>query len=289
MKHHPPTPPRHASRRRATLPIALGLLLAPALAAAGGGTQPAGDEAPGVVARIRARRLEWVAETDAWFQAGPVGAYVNLQDTRMTPLVYSGFGAGFSFSDEVVRERWLWPTAVTGRYAMPTGSPALAGTYQSISADVETAILYRIPETRLSAGGGVRGGAHARVYDKLSNSSANTDIVVSLNAGVDWRLPFTLAARPLEWSIGAATPVFSWVGRFPQYALYGLASYWAPPWRFARFTFETGLTWELRWSAENTARLAYTWDFYGMNEIDGLHVLRIATHTVSLTVGTKRM
>jgi hypothetical protein len=84
-------------------------------------------------------------------------------------------------------------------------------------------------------------------------------------------------------------PVFSYVGRIPQYSLFGVGSYWAPPWEFFRATVETALVWSLKHSTENRARLTYRWDFYGLNEFDGLHTLRLGTHTIGVGRGLKRL
>ncbi len=247
------------------------------------------EQAPGFFARLRARRLQWIAGTDAWFFAGPVASWVSIQDTRMTPLIYGGPGTGFRFSDEVVRERWLWPTSVTGRFAVPQGPETLSGSYQNISGDLDLALFYRIPGTGLASGGAVHGSANLRLYDKLSNSAFNADYVVSVEAAAAWHLPFVLLGKELDWHVRGQTPLFSWVGRQPEYAVSGLASIWAPPWRFVRLRFETGLTWSLRWSSENLARITYEWDFYALNELADLHTLRIGTHTLLLSLGTKRM
>ena len=112
---------------------------------------------------------------------------------------------------------------------------------------------------------------------------------MSAAASAQWKIPFSIFGRSLAFHARLSAPLFSYVGRSPEYALHGLASYWLPPWSFMRVSVETGFTWRLRWSEENTARLLYTWDFYGMNELDGLHVLRIGTHTLGLGFGLKRM
>lgn len=247
------------------------------------------EEDPGFFARLKAWRLAWIAGTDAWFFAGPSGTWVDLQDTRMTPLAYGGAGAGFRFSDELVRKRWLWPTSITGRYALPQGPDTLRSTYQNISGDLDLALLYRIPATGLATGGALHGSTNLRIYDKLSNSAFNADYVVSIEAAAAWHLPFTLFGREWDWYLRTQTPLFSWVGRQPEYAISGFASIWAPPWRFVRLRFETGLTWPLRWSNENLVRISYEWDFSALDEIDGLHRLRIGTHTLAFSLGTKRM
>lgn len=82
----------------------------------------------------------------------------------------------------------------------------------------------------------------------------------------------------MTWYVVGTTPLFSYVGRYPEYTLGGLQSYWAPPWAFARITVESGLGTRLRWSEENRIQVAYAWDFYAFNEFDGLHALRIGTH-----------
>jgi hypothetical protein len=264
-------------------------MLLPSAAGATEDAPPAEEDERGVIEILRDRRLAWVAATDAWFFAGPSAAFVNIQDTRMSPLRYPGAGAGFAFTDEIVREKWLWPTGVAARYAVPQGPDVLPGLYQSISWDAWTALLYRFADTGLATGGGVRGGMHFRVYDKLSNSAFNSDSIVSLTANGAWEEQFAAGDRELILGVRLALPLFSWVGRTPAYAFEGLASYWVPPWKFLRATVETSLTWPLRWSGENRAKLSYTWDAYGMNEQDGLHTLRVGIHSLELALGTRRM
>jgi len=247
------------------------------------------EEDPGVFARLNQLRLEWIEDTDAWFHAGPAGVYVNLQDTRMSPLRYSGPGPGFALSADLVREDWLWLHSAVVRYALPRASDAPAGTYMSFSGDADVSLLYRFGGTRLAAGGAVRGGAHLRTYDRLQNNSYNSDVIVGLHASGRWEVPFDFLSRSVVFHLGAAVPTLSWISRSPAYATHGSVSYWAPPDRYFRTTVETGLTWTLAHAAENVARLKYTWDFYALREFEGLHTLRIATHTLALSVGTRYM
>ena len=247
------------------------------------------DEDPGLFARLNQLRLEWIEDTDAWFHAGPAGVYVNLQDTRMSPLRYSGPGPGFALSADLVREHWLWLHSAAIRYALPRASDEQAGTYMSISGEADVSLLYRIGGTNLAAGGAVRGGAHLRTYDRLQNNSYNSDVIVALNASGRWEVPFDFLSRSLVFHVGAVVPAFSWISRSPAYATHGSASFWAPPARYFRTTLESGLTWTLAHAMENVARVKYTWDFYTLREFDGLHTLGVATHTLSLSVGTRYM
>lgn len=242
-------------------------------------------------AGLRARRAAWVAGTDAWLSFGPAGTYVNLQDTRMSPLVYSGFGPGAVISDRVVRSDWIWPTTVTFLYAFPQGPRELQGFYSDIAGSLSSLFLRRVEGIRAeyAVGGGISGSTNVRLYTKLQNSFQNVDIVVSVSASGQAEVPFTFLNRAMVWSTRATVPLFSYVGRAPEYSFRGYSNYWKPPWQFFRATVETGLRWGLRWSAENESELLYSWDFYAMKELDGLHALRIATHTISLSLATRRM
>jgi len=289
---------RTISTRPGWLHLALILtfaLFAPTLvlAADDGPSHDSATEDPGFIARLRTWRLARIAVTDAYLIAGPTSTYVNLQDTRMAPLVYSGFGAGFVLQDYIVRPRWVSATTIAAGFAAPTGGSVLPGLYQNTTGELDLAFLYRVPTaapagSALMAGGGLSAGGNLRFYDKLQNSARNFDIVASLNAAVRWELPFALFNRSLVWYIVGRTPLFSYVGRYPEYTLDGLRSYWAPPWQFVRLTVETGFIAKLRWSEENRIRLSYLWDFYAMNEFDGLHLLRIGTHRLAVSLDTKR-
>lgn len=248
----------------------------------------------------------WATGTDAWIIIGPASAFVNLQDTRMAPLIYSGFGAGLVACDTVIRENWAMPTTLTFHFALPAAGTDPPGLYRDIAADLDSAFLWRIAErapdgaeqppatdlgvaSGFAIGGGIRAGTNVRIYDKLSNSALNADIVTSLNLAAQYSSQIPVARRMAAWYLRGTLPLVSWVGRTPEYSLYGTASYWAPPWQFFRLTIETGFTWNLRWSEENIARLAYIWDFYALDELEGLHVLRIGSHSVSLSLGTRRL
>ena len=253
-----------------------------------GTPEHAGSEA-GFLQRINRWRLDWIADTDAWIHAGPAGGYVNLQDTRMSPVVYSGIGPGFHFAADLVRDRFLWPHTVTGRYVRPSASDVLAGDYESISGEANVALLYRFAGTGLSAGGSVAGAAHLRSYPKLQNNAFNSDVSVSLNASGRWEAGFTALSRGIVYHVRADLPLVAWVARTPAYAAHATAHYLAPPVRYVRLAIETGLTWTMRWSEDNTVRLRYAWDYYALDPFDGLYPLRIATHTLSLSLGTRIM
>ena len=271
------------------------LLVLIAVSAAGETIDSEDDAHANLWARFRAWRLERIAETDAYLLVAPTAVYVNLQDTRMSPLVYSGFGAGVVMQDAIERPRWLNTTTFSAHVAVPEVPAVLPGTYQAIGLAADAAFLYRLPgvgkkaEGELAAGGSLSATGNIRVYDKLQNSALNADIVASVNASLSWQMQFTLFGQPVTWSLRAKTPLFSYVGRAPEYTLHGLSSSWAPPWSFARATVETGLGMPLRHSNENRIRLWYGWDFYAFSEFDGLHVLRIATHQIGLSLATRRM
>lgn len=244
---------------------------------------PVSADQPGHRGRLRAL----IAGTDVWFHAGPLGAYVTLQDTRMSPLIYSGPGAGFALSFDVVRDRWLWPHAVAFRYAWPSGTDVLHGKYESISGEADSSLLYRFAAAGFAAGGGVRTGLHVRSYDKLQNNMLNSDFSVSLNASGRWERPFTVLSRSAVLHVRADVPLVSWINRSPAFAIHGSRAYWAPPSPYFRTTVEAALTWNLKWSPRNSARVRYVWDFSALNEFDGFQKQRIATHTLGFSVGTR--
>ncbi len=277
-------------RRTAFRVVVAALLIAPTtLLPAGTGDRESEHAQAGLFGRINRWRLEWIADTDLWIHAGPAAGYVNLLDTRMSPLVYSGFGPGFIFSADLVRERFFWPHTITGRYVRPSGTDVLAGEYESMSGEADVALLYRFVGTGFAAGGSMTGAAHLRSYPKLQNNAFNSDVSISLNASGRWDLPFTALSRSMVYHVRANLPLVAWVSRTPAYAAHGTAHYWAPLTRYIRFTVETGLTWTMRWSNENTVRLRYAWEYYGLDPLDGLYPLRVGTHTVSVSLGTRSM
>ncbi len=284
------SPARQSFVTRHRLAIGAALLMVPAaLLPAGTDSRADGDPDAGILERINRLRLEWIADTEAWIHAGPAAGYVNLHDTRMSPLVYSGFGPGFLFSVDIERERFLWPHTISGRYVRPSGSDVLPGEYESMSAEADVALLYRFAGTGFAAGGSITGSAHLRSYPKLQNNAFNSDVSVALNASGRWEAPFTALARSMVYHVRADVPLVSRVSRTPAYAAHGTAHYWAPLVRYIRLTLETGLTWTMRWSEENTVRLRYAWDYYALDPFDGLYPLRVATHTLSLSLGTRGM
>lgn len=246
-------------------------------------------ETAGIFQRMRARQLEWIANTDAWLYTGRSGHYVRLQDTRMSPLVYSGLGTDPHASLEIVRERWMSPTSFAVRRVTLDENETLADSYSTFALEADTALLYRIPDTGFAVGGGVRGGAHRRVYDKLRNSRDNADVIFSANAVGLWEVPFVFLSRFVRIHLRLDVPAVSWVTRSPNYALFSSRSFWAPPNSFFRSTVETGVTWQLRWSNENTARIVYAWDFYAMNEHDNRYAVRSAAHSLVLSFGLRSM
>jgi hypothetical protein len=169
----------------------------------------------------------------------------------------------------------------------------LAGTYVAAAADLESLLLRRLGQSAATndggvwLGGGIRGGTSLRLYDKLQNSSRNLDIVASASAAAMWALDFAVFGKPFTVQSRLVLPVFSFVGRTPEYALRGFAAHWLPAWRFLRLSFESSISWQLRWSDENRSRLVYRWDFQMMD--DDPHALRLGSHTVGLEVGLKRM
>lgn len=246
------------------------------------------QEQSGFVDRVRAWQESWIESTDAWWIAEPVATFVSIQDTRMSPLVYSGLGAGLRFSDVVVRPAWSWSTDLLATYTYPRVPEELPGDYHAIGITGQTLFLRHLP-AGFSVGGGIRGGTMVRLYSKLVNSSDNIDVLASLVAAGGWNRAFKLWGRSVEFATRLSAPVFSYVGRSPEYSLFGYSSHLAAPWRLVRINSVTGLTWLLKHGGGNTASLTYSWDFYAFDEFGGLHKIRIATHTLGLSVGLKRL
>jgi hypothetical protein len=270
------------------LPFAVLLVFMLVIPAPVRAAEPTEEDSPGFLDRVRSYRAGWLESTDAWLFTEPHTSYVNIQDTRMSPLLYPGYGFGLSLNDQVVRPDWLLSTAISGRYNIVSVPRELPGFYQNSFVELESVAHRNLPG-RLSVGAGFRAGANSRVYDKLGNSGRNADIMVSGLAALRWQSPVEFRRRDAQIHLRGTSPVFSYVGRYPEYSLFGLASHWAPPWQFVRITVEAGLRMSMRWSSENALRLLYTWNFYSLDELDGLHTLRYGSHTVGLGLGLKRL
>jgi len=246
------------------------------------------SDEPGFISRVQSWQETWIDTTDAWLVSEPRITYVTLQDTTMSPLIYSGLGSGFAFSDEVDRPRWFWPTTLAAGYNYPRVPEVLPGDYHAIGISAETSFQRKLTGGFL-VGGGIHGSLGYRFYTKLSNSADNLDVIVSLAASAGWNAAFTIRSRAIEFRSRLAMPLFSYVGRSPEYSLFGYSSHWAPPWSLIRIRAEAGFTWPLKHGGGNTGRVFYTWDFYAFDEFGGLHQLRMGTHTLGFGMGLKRL
>lgn len=234
------------------------------------------------------KREARIALIDRYQIAGPVLSWSNVQDTRMSPLIYDGPGGGGYWSTLKQKSQWTEITSFSFRYNLLNGpTEILEGTYINPAASFETVFLRKLADPRWQAGGSISVFYQARFYDKLENDASNHDFISSIGFDLLFEQAFRFRGRDAWISSRLQAPVFSYLFRIPDYNISGLSHIWAPPWQFQKLSLETSLIRKMKYSLENRWSVGYVWDFYHLNEPEYGHAVYYGVHSLRLGLWLK--
>lgn len=215
--------------------------------------------------------------------------YWGIQDTRTSPGIYRVFGAGASFRLRTIRPKYV--VEHLGQANIGLGSPnfengALQYNFQFL---FESYYLWPLTDN-IKVGGAASGFQHSRIAPALSNSSFASDAAFSVGPVGKWETKMNLFKKETDLGITIAFPVASVVNRIPIYGLSftGANTFFAPIGRFNRITLRVDANRFYKKSVVNKINYFYRWDYYGLEEFEGLHHLRIASHQVGFNLWIKK-
>lgn len=235
------------------------------------------------------RRRELNLETDAYRLFGNGAAFVVIQDTGMTEMVYPTWGFTSVVQHLQYRPRVI-TTFTSGTVVSIPGRPeflSLDSIYVNSQANVEWSCLRRFEELPIALGVALTGRGDLRYYDLLENSALNGEISGDIGAAVRWERPIRVLKRSTEVHAQAAVPFVTWLSRYPAYNVRGFRSEWFAPWGAPQLRLNVGLSRALRYSDENRFIVDYRYDFRSVP--DEYDQLVVGGHRLSIGYAMKVM
>ena len=215
--------------------------------------------------------------------------YWGIQDTRATPGIYRVFGGGAAIRSKKIRPNHIIENMMQGNFGL--GYPNFDdGAFQYNSLFFFESSYMRSISSNISVGANGFIFQHSRFIPALSNSSFNSDVAAGIGPLGRYKTTMKILKKETELELTLSLPIVTFVNRIPEFGLSfsGSNSFVAPIGRFNRLSVRLDATRSFKKSKENKINYFYRWDYYGMNEFDGLHNLRIASHQVGFHLWIKR-
>lgn len=236
-------------------------------------------------AKRQQKAAERAAKYDNYTVLGISFCQSVIQDTKMSPLVYSGPGIGIRHQTLQFGEKSWLSSRFEAAYAIP-GRNGADASYTNINLKYQLMYARKTNwwKEHLYFGGAVDVLDQIKSYDKLGNSSFNNDLVIGLHPVVMLRKKQQILKRSTIIFGRMGFNLVSYVNRIPTYQVGFRESNGKvlPIGQFNRFRWECGLHMPRKWSLENRIGFEYSWDFYAMNEFDKLFKLRAAQHLLTI-------
>ncbi len=215
--------------------------------------------------------------------------YWGIQDTRTSPGIYRVFGGGAAIRTQKNGPKYILEH--NGQFNFGLGLPNFDnGALQYNTQFLFETYYLRHFKSNLALGIHGSGLQVSRITPALSNSSFASDAAFGLGPAGRWSMNMTIFKKTTEVSISAAMPIISYVNRVPEFGLSfsGTNSFIAPIGRFNKFSFRIDAKRKFKKSNENTINYFYRWEYYGMEEFEGLHNLRVASHQIGFHLWIKK-
>ena len=215
--------------------------------------------------------------------------YWGIQDTRTSPGIYRALGAGVALNGKTEKPKHTRYSSLQANIGL--GKPNFEDGAIQYNLQFAYDISYLWPLVNdLEVGFNGFAFQHSRIAPTLSNSSFASDVAVGIGPSANFSKNVTLFKKDTKLTASLSLPLISYVNRVPEFGLSftGTNSFVAPIGRFNKISFKLNAERLFKKSAENKINYFYKWDYYGMEEFDGLHNLRIASHQIGFHLWIKR-
>lgn len=245
------------------------------------------QEKPGFWEKHKEQKHQKRLKQDRYITQGTAAMLDMAYDTKMSPLIYRGFGLAYQTGQTTYDPRFLnidrldlMAGALSGADLFSQFTPRFMASNAYLKWLTDSTQNYRI-----ALGGGLRYGYTARVNPTLENSTYSHDIFGSLMTSFYIDKAIKFQGKNFVVDAMADLDLLSLINRHPGYTVIGtFATYLRPIGGFTHFSSSIGITFPLsKYTNENRYRIGYTWDMYGMAEFDRTKFLRMANHRFGIT------
>jgi hypothetical protein len=215
--------------------------------------------------------------------------FSDIQDTKMSSMVYSGPGFGLERNLWRVDPKYTHLTNVDLHYSMLLG-PELFGSYMhGICMRFNRGILYHLKNQPWKIGGSVDAKINSRIYPKIGNDAFALDFFTGINFSASYSFEFNFLLTGNTLDIQAEIPLIVTSLRYPDYNLTGIRLSLMPIGRFTGLRTKITLIRPFLYSRENRYSIGYEWDFYTFREYDGLFRFVSGNHFFTYSYWLKTM
>jgi len=220
----------------------------------------------------RRQRYKLKRERSALLNAGYKLVAINftqtgLQDQRMSPLVFNGYGAGLDLQSIRYSNKSFRDMQFRGMYNAAVVDVVPESYLHFSKADVNYSYHWRLNSSskeKIYLGGGFNNMLNMRYYPVLGNNSLGFDVSTGFSPSVVWVKEGLFNKNILLQAKGGFSAV-AFVLRYPAFVYGGSESKVKMISQFNRVFFEVGLSPKLKYSKENRYYFAYVFDAYAFS------------------------
>jgi len=237
---------------------------------------------------LRQKRIDKIAQTDKYKIWGTSVSFLEVQDTKLSPMIYSGPGIGSNFNSFRTIKQLTHYTNFNLHYFALAG-PGAANSYMNgVTLRFNKGVLHDLNNNNWKIGASTNLEGHTRIYASAGNDALSAEILATLNFASSYSLKFNFNDRPFVFDIRAELPLFAYSMRYPEYSVWGVNNLFMPIGKIKALRTQFTFIKPLKYSNENKYSISYEWDFYSFKENDNLHKLVSGTHLITFSYWLKK-
>lgn len=238
---------------------------------------------------LKHRRQVKISKTDKYKLFGTSVSFSSIQDTKMTPLIYSGPSIGVNGGVFRTVKKFTHFTNFNAHYVALFGTVGLDSYMQGARFRFNTGTLHKLKSTKWSIGGSTNIELNGRLYPKIGNDMLSSEALATINFAAGYPFEFDVLKRKRTLYILAGLPLFAYSMRYPDYCVDGFKHLFIPIGKYNALRTKFTLITPYKYSNENKYSISYEWDFYTFKENNNLHKLVSGAHFITFSYWLKKM
>ncbi|MEA3450940.1 MAG: hypothetical protein U9Q83_03445 [Bacteroidota bacterium] len=227
-----------------------------------------------------------ISQTEKYSIRGTSLNFLNIQDTKMTPMIYSGPGIGFNLSSYKTIKNYTHFTGFNFHYSTLFGPDKISLSYMhGLKFRFNTGKLYQLNSNNWKIGASSNIETNSRIYLKNGNDPVGTEILSTINFAGSYSFDY----KQNKIEIRAELPLFAYVMRFPDYNIFGFNHLFMPLGIYNSIRTKFIIVKPLKYSSENHYSISYEWDLYTFKEYDKYFKIVSGTHFITFSYWLKKM
>lgn len=237
---------------------------------------------------LKYKREVKISQTEKYKIFGTSVSLANIQDTKMTPLVYFGTGIGFNGDVFKTVNKFTHFTSFNAHYIAFMGPDGTSSIMHGTKLRFNKGILCNL-DSKFNIGGSTNAEFNGRIYPKNGNDMLNVEILATVNLAASYVHKFDLFNRERTLDFRAELPLFAYAMRYPDYNVFGITNLFMPIGKYKALRTKFTLVNPYKHSKENKYSISYEWDLYMFKENDNFQKLVSGTHLITFSYWLKKI